>query len=192
MEEVRPFGRISLNSYFNPSLFSSFKGSGRSMKQPLLRFIDIRWKQSFKLKLSLATSSARQTLARCSPFIIFFKVSIAKGNPIRKGDDVYRDRDDSPYVISRTFYLKFAMLSTFKNASIVITVLLLGIAKGEIWSDLRWFAHANAYYSVFEQFPFLLNATPYSHTSAVCYGYRDRSRLLPWFYRDIYKTYHNE
>lgn len=188
MKEVRPFGRISLNSYFNPSLFSSsFKGSGRSMKQPLLRFMDIRWKQSFKLELSLATSSARQTLARCSPFIIFFKVSIAKGNPIRKGDDVYRDRDDSPYVTSRTFYLKFAMLSTFKYASVVITVLL-----EEILSDLRWFAHANAYYSVFEQFPFLLNATPYSRTSAVCYGYRDRSRLLPWFYRDIYKTYHNK
>lgn len=102
------------------------------MKQPLLRFIDIEWKQSFKLQLSLATTSAHRTLARCLPFIIFFKVSIAKGNPIRKGDKVYRDRDDSLYVTSGTFSLKFAMLSTFKYASIVITVLLFGITKEEI------------------------------------------------------------
>lgn len=54
------------HSCFNPSLFSSsFKRSGRSMKQPLLQFIDVQWKQSFKLELSLATSSVYQTLPRC-------------------------------------------------------------------------------------------------------------------------------
>lgn len=103
------------------------------------------------MELSLATSSAYQTLARCSPFIIFFEVSIAKGNSIRRGNEVYGDRDDSPYVISRTFSLKFAMLSTFKYASIVITMLLFGITKGEIVGDLPWFVSVKRNTSIHSQ-----------------------------------------